>query len=182
MPRRYFFRYVKIQIVDNLPKFKVLFSDLRVRAVSSVSPTQAVEARRFNDELLCQLDVISMQTFRDCIQTVFEGGPRPDRRLWCGDLRLQALTSYCTFKNYSLVKRCLYLFAAVAREGGPLLACVFEKPKLRAASDYIVDYDALCGTIVYDYSSFGRSRHRERPVGHRAQQHEGGIFSREPEW
>jgi len=37
----------------------------------------------------------------------------------------------------------LYLFAAVPREDSSLPACVFEKPTLRAATDYIVDYDAL---------------------------------------
>jgi len=69
-----------------------------------------------------------------------------------GDLRLQALANYCTFKDFNLVKRCLYMFAAVPREDGSLPACVFEKPKLSAASDYIVDYDALFGPTVYDYA------------------------------
>ena len=32
-----------------------------------------------------------------------------------GDLRLQALTNYETFKNYDLVKRCLYLFAGLTQ-------------------------------------------------------------------
>jgi hypothetical protein len=68
-----------------------------------------------------------------------------------GDLRLQALTNYCTFKNYDLVKRCLYMFAALPREDRSLPACVFEKPKLSPASDYIVDYDILYGSVVNDY-------------------------------
>jgi hypothetical protein len=50
------------------------------------------------------------------------------------------------------VKRCLYLFAALPRENGALPACVFEKPVAKAASDYIVDYDALFGSVVYDYA------------------------------
>lgn len=29
----------------------------------------------------------------DCMQSVFEDGPKRDRRLWLGDLRLQALAS-----------------------------------------------------------------------------------------
>jgi alpha-L-rhamnosidase len=152
MPRRYSFRYVRVQILDTSPKFKVLFSNIQVRAVSAISPTQSIEPASFDDDIWTQMDKVSMVTLRDCMQTVFEDGPRRDRRLWSGDLRLQALTNYCTFKNYPLVKRCLYMFAALPREDGSLPSCVFEKPKLTPASDYIVDYDALFGSIVYDYA------------------------------
>jgi alpha-L-rhamnosidase len=154
MPRRYSFRYVKIEILDTSPKYKVQFSDIKVRAVSAVSPEAAskVEHLQTSDNELISLDRTSMLTLRDCMQTVFEDGPRRDRRLWLGDLRLQALTNYCTFKNYPLVKHCLYLFAALPREDGSLPACVFEKPKLSPASDYIVDYDALFGSVVLDYA------------------------------
>lgn len=154
MPRRYSFRYVKIEVIDTSPKYKVRFSDIKARAVSAVSPTIAstVEPLQTSDEELISLDRISILTLRDCMQTVFEDGPRRDRRLWLGDLRLQALTNYCTFKNYSLVKHCLYLFATLPREDGSLPACVFEKPKLAPATDYIVDYDALFGPMVLDYA------------------------------
>jgi hypothetical protein len=154
MPRRYAFRYVKIEIVDTSQKFKIRFSDIKVRAVSAVSPLtmSSVEPLDANDKELIALDRISHVTLRNCMQTVFEDGPRRDRRLWMGDLRLQALTNYCTFKDYNLVKRCLYMFAALPREDGSMPACLFEKPKLAAASDYIVDYDALFGPTVYDYT------------------------------
>jgi hypothetical protein len=47
-----------------------------------------------------------------------------------GDLRLQALCSYVTFKDYDLAKRCLYLFAGMPfNDEGLLCACVYEKPK-----------------------------------------------------
>ena len=52
------------------------------------------------------------------MQTVFEDGPKRDRRLWMGDLRIQALTNYQTYKKSSLVKACLYLFAALPMEDG----------------------------------------------------------------
>jgi alpha-L-rhamnosidase len=153
MPRRYSFRYLKIEIIDTSLKYKVRFSDVKVRCVSAVSPTTALAAEPFetNDAELAAIDRISRVTLRNCMQSVFEDGPRRDRRLWMGDLRLQALTNYCTFKDYSLVKRCLYLFAALPREDGSLPACLFEQPKLSPASDYIVDYDALFGSIVYHY-------------------------------
>ncbi|KAH6674948.1 bacterial alpha-L-rhamnosidase domain-containing protein [Halenospora varia] len=154
MPRRYAFRYVKFEVIDTSQKFKVRFSDVKVRAVSAVSPKtmSAVEPLRTKDEELTSLDRISQVTLQNCMQTVFEDGPRRDRRLWLGDLRLQALTNYCTFQDYTLVKRCLYMFAALPREDGSLPACLFEKPKLAAASDYIVDYDALFGPTLYDYT------------------------------
>ncbi len=84
------------------------------------------------------------------MQTVYEDGPRRDMRLWwvhspldqprfkpdlcfstsrIGDLRLQALCSYATFKDYDLAKRCLYLFAGMPfNDNGLLAACVYEKP------------------------------------------------------
>jgi len=152
MPRRYSFRYVRVQVIDTSAKFKVLFQNIRVQAVSAIAPGTKLASLLLKDELFNRIDEVSMLTLRDCMQTVFEDGPRRDRRLWLGDLRLQALTNYCTYRNYDLVKRCLYLFAALPRENGALPACVFEKPVVKAASDYIVDYDALFGSVVYDYA------------------------------
>jgi alpha-L-rhamnosidase len=152
MPRRYSFRYVKLQALDTSPKFKIFLSNIQVRAVSSVHPATKIEPLpSFYGKVLEQVDEISTFTPRDCMQTVFEDGPRRDRRLWIGDLRLEALTNYCTFKNYDLVKRCLYLFAALPREDGSLPASLFKKPAMTAASDYIVNYDVLYGSVVYDY-------------------------------
>ncbi|KAK2760023.1 hypothetical protein FQN54_002759 [Arachnomyces sp. PD_36] len=153
-PRRHAFRYVRIQVIDTSQKYKVRFTQISVRAVSAVSPTEAAAVETFpsEDPLLREIDRVSQLTLRDCMHTVFEDGPRRDRRLWSGDLRLQAQTNYSTFKNYDLVKRCLYLFAALPGEDGSLPACLYEKPALVAGSDYIVDYDALFGTMVYDYA------------------------------
>jgi hypothetical protein len=85
------------------------------------------------------------------MQTVFEDGPRRDQRLWIGDMRLQAMTNYVSFKNYDLVKRCLYLFAALPREDGLLAACVFERPRPTRGGDYIMDYAVLYGAALLDY-------------------------------
>jgi hypothetical protein len=86
------------------------------------------------------------------MQTVFEDGPKRDRRLWIGDLRLQALTNYATFRNFDLVKRCLYLFAGLPREDGFVSACVFEDPKPQRGHEFIIDYAALYGAAVLDYA------------------------------
>ncbi|KAK5064635.1 hypothetical protein LTR84_000469 [Exophiala bonariae] len=151
LPRRYAFRYLRVRIVDTSPKYKVKFSEFCCTAVSSVASSTQVELYDYHDPLLNTIDEISMLTLRDCMQTVFEDGPRRDRRVWIGDLRLQALTNYHTLRDYNLAKRCLYLFAAVPRSDSSLPACLFEKPVLIPATDYIVDYDTLFGVIVYDY-------------------------------
>lgn len=69
-------------------------------------PTMTIE-----DNTLKAIYDVSVKTLLDCMQTVFEDGPKRDRRLWLGDLRLQALANYYTFNDLSLVKRCLYLLA-----------------------------------------------------------------------
>ncbi|EXK28549.1 hypothetical protein FOMG_15019 [Fusarium oxysporum f. sp. melonis 26406] len=151
LPRRYSFRYLRVQIIDTSPKFKVSFSNVRCESVSAVSQGHQIDAVEFPDPLLQDIDHVCISTLRDCMQTVFEDGPRRDRRLWIGDLRLQALANYSTFRDLDLVKRCLFQFAAVRREDGSLPACIFENPTLTASTDYIADYDALFAAIVYDY-------------------------------
>ncbi|KAJ7110472.1 hypothetical protein C8R44DRAFT_985710 [Mycena epipterygia] len=151
LPRRYSFRYVRIQILDNGPKFCDPFSHLRATAVSAVDPSAPVPALPLADAQLRAIDVAAMHTLRDCMHAVFEDGPRRDHRLWLCDLRLQALANYATFAHFALVKRCLHLFAAVPRTNASLPACVYDFPALRGASDYIVDYDALFGVTLAEY-------------------------------
>lgn len=151
MPRRHACRYIRFDIIDTSPKFSVSFSDVSFETISSVCINRSIEKMDFNDTLLNLIDHASISTLRDCMQSVFEDGPRRDRRLWIGDLRLQALTNYHTFKDYDLVKRCIFMVAALIREDGSLPACVFDHPTLRPATDYIVDYDALFAVIVCEY-------------------------------
>ncbi|KAK4956667.1 hypothetical protein LTR10_006194 [Elasticomyces elasticus] len=149
--RRHSFRYLRIQVIDTSPKYRCQFKDLHVRAVSAVSSDIVAPPLKTSDPELIAIDRVAQRTLRDCMHTVFEDGPRRDRRMWLGDLRLQALSSYYTYPAFDLVKRCLYMFAALPREDGSLPATLFEFPTLRPASDYIVDYDALFGPTVYDY-------------------------------
>jgi len=151
MPRRYAFRYLKIEVIDTSPNYAVRFLEVKATALSSAAgrpPALPATASR----LLQQIDAASISTLRDCMQTVFEDGPKRDRRLWIGDMRLQALTNYYTFRNFDLVKRCLYLFAGFPREDGLLPACVFEEPKPLRGHEYIIDYAALYAAAVVDYA------------------------------
>jgi hypothetical protein len=150
LPRRYSFRYVKVEVIGTSPSYAARFSNMRAHAVTSAvqtAPLLPAEA----PEMLRRIDAASLATLRDCMQTTFEDGPRRDQRLWIGDMRLQALANYKTFGNLALVKRCLYLFAAFPREDGLLHACVFEKPRPMAAGDVILDYAALYVAALYDY-------------------------------
>jgi hypothetical protein len=149
MPRRYAFRYVKIEVLDTSPEFRIRFEDLKAHAVTSARGSPAPLAKE--TPLMQRIDAVSIATLRDCMQTTFEDGPRRDRRLWVGDLRLQALTNYHTFKANDVVRRCLYLFAALPRADGLVAACVFEKPAARYGGLHIVDYAALFNVTLFDY-------------------------------
>jgi len=151
MPRRYAFRYVKLEIVDTSPNYAVRIAQIKATALSSAGADPPPLPENV-PALLRQIDKVSVATLRDCMQTVFEDGPKRDRRLWIGDLRLQALTNYATFRNDDLVKRCLYLFAAFPREDGLVPACVFEDPEAHRGHEYIIDYAALYAAAVLDYA------------------------------
>ncbi len=152
MPRRYAFRYVKVEVIDTSPNFGVRFFDTHAIALTSAS-TQPAPLPSTTAPWIRRVDEVSRATLRDCMQTTFEDGPRRDQRLWIGDLRLQARASYVTFPNHALVKRCLYLFAGLPRESDGLLpACVFEKPTPSTTGTFIVDYAALYCAIVLDYA------------------------------
>jgi alpha-L-rhamnosidase len=149
MPRRYAFRYVKVEVIDSSPEFGVRFENFEAHAVTSAGTAPAPLAGA--TPLMQRIDAVSIATLRDCMQTVFEDGPRRDQRLWVGDLRLQALTNYQTFRQNDVVQRCLYLFASLPRADGLVAACVFEKPAARYGGLHIVDYAALFNVSLWDY-------------------------------
>ncbi len=107
LPRRYAFRYVKITVVSCSRHGKFGFSDIRAEAATSADEKNLLEFTPQNvDEKA--LDDVSCRTLRDCMQTVFEDGPKRDRRLWLGDLRLQALANYATYRFQPCEKVAVY--------------------------------------------------------------------------
>lgn len=142
LPRRYAFRFLEIYAVDTSLKFQVVVEEVVCRAVSAVD-MGVVEAISTSEPVLQRMDKVSLRTLQNCMQSVYEDGPKRDRRLWLGDLRLQALANYATFKDYELVKRCMYLFAGLIRDDGAIGACLFTEP------EYLVD-----DTFMFDYSLF----------------------------
>jgi alpha-L-rhamnosidase len=150
LSRRYAFRYVKVEVIATSPEFGVRFEAVKAHAVTSARTMPPPLAS--GTPLLRRIDEVAVATLRDCMQTTFEDGPRRDQRLWIGDLRLQALTNYQTFRQNDVVQRCLYLFAALTRADGLVAACVFEKPAARYGGLHIVDYAALFNVTLLDYA------------------------------
>ncbi|MFA6564779.1 MAG: sugar hydrolase [Verrucomicrobiia bacterium] len=150
LPRRYAFRYLKVTVVSCSKHGKFGFSDIHADAISSADEARLLPFTPRNaDE--AALDRVSRRTLRDCMQTVFEDGPKRDRRLWLGDLRLQALANYVTYRNYDLVKRSLYILAGTATEKGLVGTCSFERPEPSRGGNSILDYTALFAATVLEY-------------------------------
>ncbi len=150
LPRRYAFRYMEIEAIDTSLKWQMVVEDVTCVSVSAVTMDEA-KPFETEDEMLQALDKVSLRTLMNCMQSVFEDGPKRDRRLWLGDLRLQALANYDTFRNFDLVKRCLYLFAAQTREDGLVSACLFTEPKFIVDDTFLLDYSMFFGAALLDY-------------------------------
>lgn len=149
MPRRYAARLIKIKVLHT-PK-PLSLSDFTFDAVTSADVTRLLPCE-IEDSELEAIDRVAVNTLKNCMQRVFEDGPKRDRRLWIGDLRLEALANYYTFRDTDLVKRCLYLFAAAERNSlGFLPGFVYENPVYVCGSWYIVDYSMMYVSSLCDY-------------------------------
>ncbi len=149
MKRRYACRYIKITVEKtNAPirLYDFLFLALTSADKSALKPSGTA------DGLLRRIDDVATNTLAECMQTFFEDGPKRDRRLWTGDLRLEALTNYYTFNNLKIVRRCLYLFAAgECDRSGFLPSYIYETPYYRSGDAHIADYALLYVVSVCDY-------------------------------
>ncbi|MGN0115806.1 MAG: sugar hydrolase [Acutalibacteraceae bacterium] len=150
LPRRYAMRFLEITVIDSSPKYQAVIDKAEFMSVSSVDGDKIADLA-VDDEMIKKIDRVSIKTLEDCMQDVFEDGPKRDRRLWIGDLRLQALANYATFQNYDLVKRCLYLFAGTRMENGAVGACLFTEPNTIVDDTYLYDYAMFFTAILLDY-------------------------------
>jgi alpha-L-rhamnosidase len=148
--RRHAFRYVKVDVLAASRRFTVRFETMTAHAVTSAR-TGLEPLPPAYPEWIRQVDLVAQRTLRDCLQTAFEDGPRRDRRLWVGDLRLQALASYCTLRADDVVKRCLYLFAGLPRSDGLVNGCVYERPQPTYGDTTTLDYSALYCVTLQEY-------------------------------
>ncbi|EMR2290169.1 sugar hydrolase [Klebsiella pneumoniae] len=148
LPRRYCLRYLKVEVKALSRKFRLQFDEIALETVTSAgSPHPAVIA----DPQLKAIDDVAVRTLKNCMQEVFEDGPKRDRRLWLGDLRRQAQVNDVTFGHHDLVRRCLYLFAGHTREDGMVSANVFVQPEVRADDTFLFDYSLFFVDVLYNY-------------------------------
>ena len=150
LPRRYAFRYFEVKVIDASAKYRIMIENVECKSVTSAD-SKDVKAIENVSPLLKRMDEVSIRTLQNCMQLVFEDGPKRDRRLWIGDLRLQALANYETFKNNDLVKRCIYLFASMLQNEGRVGACLFIEPEYMVDDTYIYDYALFFVPILLDY-------------------------------
>ena len=149
LPRRYACRYIKITVERTTRPVRLFDFSFRASTSADVSLLKPYET---NDELLKKIDLVATNTLKECMQTFFEDGPKRDRRIWIGDLRLEALTNYYTFNNLEIVRRCLYLFAAGERNSlGFLPSFIYETPYYHSGETHIEDYALLYVVSVCDY-------------------------------
>ena len=150
LPRRYAFRYLKITVLETSPKYQLTVD--RARCVTGTSADlSSPDSFTAGDPMLDKIYQVSLRTLADCMQDVFEDGPKRDRRLWVGDLRLEALANYASYKNYDLVKRCLYLFGGSRFPDGRVSACLFTRPDVWADDTYMFDYALLYVVTLEEY-------------------------------
>ena len=154
LPRRYAFRYLKITMLDTSPKYKLVVkhAECRTETSADLRKVPSILAQiPAKDGLLERMKEVSLRTLADCMQEVFEDGPKRDRRLWTGDLRLQALVNYASFRDFDLVKRCLYLFAGSRFPDGRVSACVFDKPEPAGDDTWMFDYSLFFVCALEEY-------------------------------
>lgn len=149
LERRYSFRFLKIKRTDSA-RFPVKISSIKASGVSAVSLKDA-KYPDIKDEKLKRIYDMSVITLKECQQDVFEDGPKRDRRLWIGDLKLQAMTDYGVFRNLDLIKRCIYLFAAATGEHRMVAPCIFPDSPPYVDEWTFCDYSLYFISCLYDW-------------------------------
>lgn len=153
LPRRYTFRYVRLEVVMNSSYYRYRITGLSAETVTSADVSRLPPPPATLSPLEKEIDRIAVNTLKNCMQQVFEDGPKRDRRLWIGDLRLQALANAQTFRHFDLVKKCLYLFAGTVNNEGEAVSCVFcrQSGDIRPGNAMIYDYNAQVPVILLEY-------------------------------
>jgi len=150
IPRRVAFRYVRIDLLGSSKSSNFKISELHVDATTSAK--QKVEALApETPELIRKIDQVGLNTLKECMQTVYEDGPKRDRRLWIGDLYLESLANQYSYKNDSLTKHCLYLLAGLCYENGVVPPNVFERPQPHAPYGPLFDYALIFNVALKEY-------------------------------
>jgi len=149
--RRLAGRYLKIELLGASPDFDFAIDDILFTALSTAAEPEAELPEGVAPEIRAIHDV-ALATLAECMQTVYEDGPKRDARLWIGDLYLESLANASSFRRHDLTRRCLYLLAALAAPDGKLYANVFEKPAPHPQiGSYCLSYNLLFNLTLLEY-------------------------------
>lgn len=149
LERRVAFRYLRIELVGG--NFDFGLDGIRCEATTS-----ALECKTSLPDdcpqIIKDINRVSLATLSECMQTVYEDGPKRDRRLWIGDLYLESLAGRYSFQNHLLTKRCLYLFAGLTDGNGQMMADLFEEPEPHPQwGTYCLTYSLLYPSVLLEY-------------------------------
>ncbi len=151
LERRISGRYLKIDLLASSPYFDFTISNIQFKAVTSVKKMPGPLAQSA-DDIIKKIDKVGLNTLKECMQTVYEDGPKRDRRLWIGDLYLESIANAVSFQNFDLTKRCLYLLAGLSDDRGIVHATVFETPEPHPQKgQFLFDYALLYNVALKEY-------------------------------
>lgn len=152
IPRRISGRYMRIEVLGRPLGGVYSMEDMYFTAVSSAKELMVEPLGTDVPEMIRKINDVSVETLRECMQTVFEDGPKRDRRLWVGDLYLESLANRHSFRNFDLVKRCLYLFAGLTGDDGCIVPNIFEHPEPHCyESMHLLPYSLLFNSTLLEY-------------------------------
>jgi len=150
LERRYACRYLELKLGS--PNYHTHLKSLCF--IAETSAGECIPCPVNLSGLDAKIDRTATLTLRDCMQSVFEDGPKRDRRLWIGDMWQQAKVNGCTFRNYELVERSLYLAASQAGEDGMLPGSIILQGDHCHATNIVPTYALLAGPILHDHYNF----------------------------
>lgn len=152
IPRRLSGRYMKIERLADSQDFDYALDEVHFCATTSGESVKT-ELSGSTTPAIREINSVAIKTLQECMQTVYEDGPKRDQRLWIGDLYLESLANSCSFRQHSLTKRCLYLLAALSSSDGRLWANVFENPEPHPqVGSYCLSYNLLFNVTLLEYA------------------------------
>lgn len=151
LDRRLAFRYLRIELLGTPADCDWGIDDVWFTAVSSADAVRT-ELQTDCPDMMRRIFNVGTETLHECMQTVYEDGPKRDQRLWAGDMYLESLANRYSFQNWDLTKRCLYLFAALSNDEGIVMGNCFEKPEPHPQYGcYCLTYSLLWNSTLLEY-------------------------------
>ena len=143
---------MRVELLGDSVGFDYAMEDIRFSALSSTDMLMVEPLGEETPEMIRNINEVSVATLRECMQTVYEDGPKRDHRLWVGDLYLESLANRHSFRNFDLTKRCLYLFAALTAEDGTIISNLYENPVPHPqVGSYMLTYSLLFNSTLLEY-------------------------------